>query len=51
MPEEKGNPRALVSLYRATRKDIYASMELLLRQAYDQLLEAEQAAVGWEAGA
>lgn len=51
VPEEKGNPRALVSLYRATRKDIYASMELLLRQAYDQLLEAEQAAVGWEAGA
>lgn len=47
----KGNPRALRSLYQATQAGIQAQMELLQRQAYDQLLQAEQAATGWDTGA
>ena len=47
----KGNPRALRSLYQATQADIQARMDLLQRQAYDQLLQAEQAATGWDTGA
>ena len=49
--EAKGNPRALRSLYQATQADIQARMDLLLRQAYDQLLQTEQTTAGWEAGA
>ena len=49
--EAKGNPRALRSLYQTTQADIQASMEQMLRQAYDQLLQAEQATAGWQEGA
>ena len=49
--EAKGNPRALRSLYQATQAGIQAQMELLQRQAYDQLLQAEQTTAGWDAGA
>ena len=49
--ERKGNPRALRSLYQATQADIQARMELVLRQAYDQLLQAEQTTAGWQEGA
>ena len=49
--EAKGNPRALRSLYQATQADIQARMDLLLRQAYDQLLQAEQTTAGWQEGA
>lgn len=49
--EAKGNPRALRSLYQTTQAEIQARMDLLLRQAYDQLLQAEQSTAGWEEGA
>ena len=49
--EAKGNPRALRSLYQATQAEIQARMDQLHRQAYDQLLQAEQIAAGWDAGA
>ena len=49
--EAKGNPRALRSLYQATQADIQARMDLLLRQAYDQLLQTEQTTAGWQEGA
>ena len=48
--EEKGNPRALRNLYQTTQNEISAQMEQLLRQAYNQLLQAEQATVGWKEG-
>ena len=45
--EEKGNPRCLRRLYRDTRKNIQASLDLLLEQEYTRLLEQEQLAIGW----
>lgn len=51
IPREKGNPRALRNLYHATRQTIYANLEQLLQQAYNQLLQAEQTAAGWKEGA
>ena len=49
--EAKGNPRTLRSLYQATQADIQARMDQLMRQAYDQLLQAEQTTAGWQEGA
>lgn len=49
--EAKGNPRALRSLYQTTQAYIQASMEQMLRQAYDQLLQTEQVTAGWQEGA
>lgn len=45
--EEKGNPRCLRRLYRDTKKNIQASLDLLLEQEYTRLLEQEQLAIGW----
>lgn len=46
--EEKGNPRCLRRLYRATRAEIESNVAELIRQSYNWLLEQEQHAVGWE---
>ena len=51
VPEQKGSPRCLRNLYQATQNDIYANLEQMLQQAYDQLLQAEQTAAGWKEGA
>ena len=51
VPEEKGNPRSLRALYQATRDELAARAEQLLRQSYHDLLEAEQAAAGWQTSA
>lgn len=49
--EEKGNPRCLRNLCRATQDNLYASLEQQLQQIYDMLLQAEQESAGWLAGA
>lgn len=51
VPEEKGSPRCLRNLCRATQNNLYASLEQQLQQVYDMLLQAEQESVGWLAGA
>lgn len=48
VPEEKGSPRCLRKLYRATRADMEHSIALLVEQAQDRLLEEEQLAIGWD---
>jgi len=48
VPEEKANPRALKKLYQTTMNDIYRNMEILARQTYDRMLDAEQLTIGWE---
>ncbi|MEF2794634.1 MAG: site-specific integrase [Hydrogeniiclostridium sp.] len=50
VPEEKGNPRCLKKLYQTTRAGIEANFDLLVEQAMERQLEAEQADVGWEEG-
>lgn len=47
VPEEKGNPRSFRNLYKATQKQLEERMAVLKNQMYDQMLEMEQAAVGW----
>ena len=48
--EEKGNTRALRNLYQTTQNDISAQMDQPIRQAYNQLLQTEQTAIGWKEG-
>ena len=48
VPEEKGNPRSLRKLYKETQDKIRQTMDNLLLQAYDQLLETEQNMIGWQ---
>lgn len=44
----KVSPRCLRKLYQETQEGLQANLALLLQQAYDRLLEAEQMTVGWE---
>ncbi len=44
---EKCNPRCLRKLCVATQEGIRSSLELLIEQAYDRLLETEALTVGW----
>ena len=44
---EKCNPRCLRKLCVATQAGIRSSLELLIEQAYDRLLETEALTVGW----
>lgn len=46
VPEEKGNPR---NLYKATQQELDDHLPVLKNQMYDQMIEMEQAAVGWPA--
>lgn len=45
--EEKASPKVLRQLYRQTYGEIEQNIAILIRQAYDHLLEAEQASIGW----
>lgn len=45
--EEKGNPRSLRNLYKATQKKIDERLAAFKDQLYDQLLEMEQESIGW----
>ena len=47
VPEEKGNPRCLLKLHQSTYGNIQNSVAVLIEQAYDRLLEQEQAYAGW----
>lgn len=49
MPEEKGNPRSLRNLYKATQQLVEDQLAVLRQQMYDQMLEMEQEAIGWPA--
>lgn len=48
VPEDKGNPRCLKKLYQITRAGIEANFDLLVEQAMERQMEAEQEEVGWE---
>lgn len=48
VPAEKANIRALRQLYKTTIAAIEANFDLLIKQAYDRQLAAEQITVGWE---
>ena len=48
VPEEKGNPRCLRKLYLSARAEIEANVALLIEQAVQKQLEAEQAIIGWD---
>lgn len=48
VPEEKGNPRSLRKLYKETQDKLRQTMDSLLMQAYDQMLETEQNLIGWQ---
>lgn len=47
VPEEKGNPRCLRNLYKATQQLVEDRLAALREQMYDQILELEQEAIGW----
>lgn len=49
VPEEKGNPRSFRNLYKATQQELNDRLAALKNQMYDQMIEMEQAAVGWPA--
>ena len=49
VPEEKGNPRSLRNLYKATQQLVEDQLAVLRQQMYDQMLEMEQEAIGWPA--
>ena len=48
VPEEKGNPRCLKKLYQTTRAGIEANFDLLVEQAMERQMEAEQESIGWK---
>ena len=50
VPEEKANPRCLKRLWQSTQDGIRAQIDLLVEQACDRLMEAEQLTVGWDVG-
>ena len=47
-PEEKATPGCLRALHERTYEAIQNSISVLTEQAYEKLLEEEQAAMGWE---
>ncbi len=49
VPEEKGDPRSFRNLYKATQQELDDHLAVLKNQMYDQMIEMEQAAVGWPA--
>ncbi len=46
--EEKCNPMTLRRLYLAMRESIMASLEMLVVQSFDRIVDTEQVTVGWE---
>lgn len=44
---EKANPRCLWKMYCSTREGIEASIQLLMEQTYERMLEQEQLTIGW----
>ena len=50
VPEEKANPRCLKRLWQSTQDGIRTQIDLLVEQACDRLMEAEQLTVGGDVG-
>ena len=48
--EEKANPRCLKRLWQSTQDGIRTQIDLLVEQACDRLMEAEQLTIGWDVG-
>lgn len=44
---EKANPRCLWKMYCSTREGIEASIQMLMEQTYERMLEQEQLSIGW----
>lgn len=47
IPTEKVSPRSLKKLYQTTMSGIEANISILVKQAYDRLLDDEQLQIGW----
>lgn len=46
--QKKVNPRCLLKMYDSTRQEIEVTIQILIEQSYESLLEQEQIAIGWE---
>lgn len=46
---EKANPRCLWKMYQSTRDGIQANINVLIQQAYENMMDQEQLAIGWDA--
>lgn len=45
---EKANPRCLWKMYQSTQDGIEENIHVLIRQAYENMMEREQLAIGWD---
>lgn len=50
LPKEKCNPSCLRKLYLTTRQEIANSFEPFINKTYDDIVEKEQALIGWDLG-
>ncbi len=48
VPEEKANPRCLWKLHQSTYEEIEDNIAVLVRQAYDRMLENKELTIGWK---
>lgn len=46
---EKVNPRCLWKMYQSTQDGIQASVNILIQQTYERMMEEEQLSIGWDA--
>lgn len=46
---EKANPRCLWKMYQSTQDGIQANINVLIRQAYENMMDKEQLTIGWDA--
>ena len=46
---EKANPRCLWKMYQSTQDGIQANINVLIRQAYENMMDQEQLTIGWDA--
>lgn len=46
---EKANPRCLWKMYQSTQDGIQANINVLIQQAYENMMDKEQLAIGWDA--
>ena len=46
---EKANPRCLWKMYQSTWDGIQANINILIRQAYENMMDQEQLTIGWDA--
>ena len=46
---EKANPRCLWKMYQSTQDGIQANINVLIQQAYENMMDQEQLTIGWDA--